>query len=223
MARLYISHGADVNAINNDGQTPLFNACTKDIAQLLISHGADVNKADYKLRTPLHLIYNVSILKLLIDNKADINAKTNDGSTPLHYHHGNIKALRLLIKNGADVNDKNRSLSTVLHRANSTKIIKFLIDKGANLNQVDNSGVTPLDMIYKEDEARLLINANGLGREIKTYKKFRNLFTKDQQEAFDTFASIANNDDNFFFQMCLTYQNDQQNHIKIEIKDMEIL
>ena len=38
-----IARGADVNARDNQGDTPLDKAANKDVAGLLIAHGADVN------------------------------------------------------------------------------------------------------------------------------------------------------------------------------------
>jgi ankyrin repeat protein len=48
-----LAHGADVNAKNYKGQTPLFNARSLDIAELLLVHGADVNSTNNDGETPL--------------------------------------------------------------------------------------------------------------------------------------------------------------------------
>ena len=69
-----LSNGADVDAIDRDGHTPLQLAArlaTVDVAELLIKNGADVNAIDRNGHTPLYYAKKDSPMeKLLIDNGA---------------------------------------------------------------------------------------------------------------------------------------------------------
>ena len=57
---LLLLKGADIEARDKDGRTPLFIACSKnnvDICALLISKGADVNAKDNRGWTPLRQVH----------------------------------------------------------------------------------------------------------------------------------------------------------------------
>jgi hypothetical protein len=130
-----------------------------------------------------------------------------------------------LIRNGADVNEQKPSGKTPLFFVANVEISQLLIDHGADLNIRTNQGETIIDRCeYIKGQRRIsfYIENGAIAGGIESYKKLRDLFSQEQQKAFDTFMSITNND-NDFFQMCLAYQNDKENNVKIEIKDMEII
>ena len=87
----YLAIGTNVNAMGEDGETPLHFAAIggqKEIAELLIAKGADVNARDSIGGTPLHkaaLRGRKEIAELLIANGADVNAKDILGKTPLDW------------------------------------------------------------------------------------------------------------------------------------------
>ena len=105
-AELLLAHGADVNAKDDIGYTPLHCASYKDESELLLTHGADANAKDKEGKTPLHKAAsadpedykglgkevikflterNLARIEVLLDHGADVNAKDNDGQTPLFY------------------------------------------------------------------------------------------------------------------------------------------
>ena len=55
VALALIEHGANVDASNDDGRTPIFFAKNMNIARHLIAKGANVNVREIDGWTPLHL------------------------------------------------------------------------------------------------------------------------------------------------------------------------
>jgi len=172
LVKSLISGGADVNAQNDWGWTPLYVAAAIGngvIVNLLIAKGADVDAPNKLSETPLHLAVSNGhrdIVMLLIENGADFRAADEDGVTPLHAtaEQGYIDIATLLIKKGADVNAKDRWIWTPLHYAcsnNHKDTAELLITKGADLRTADEDGVTPLHTAAEQgyiDIATLLID-----------------------------------------------------------------
>jgi ankyrin repeat protein len=157
-----IADGADVNAKDHFGDTPL-HAAGSDInmVKLLIANGADVNAKDRKGRTPLIRALNLrsaEAAKFLIANGADIKVQDEHGETPLHLAFGprsmaglfsrpNIDLIELLIEKGIDVNVRSSTGNTPLHRAvqhGYLDQVECLMNKGADVSAKNDSGVTPL-------------------------------------------------------------------------------
>ena len=79
-----IKCGADVNVKDNNGNTPLHFAQTKEIAENLIKYGANVNARNKQGETPLHITRDNDIAVVLFENYADVTIKDNKGRTPLN-------------------------------------------------------------------------------------------------------------------------------------------
>ena len=111
--------GADVNAKNKYGWTPLHKAAMRDASEtveVLLKAGADVHVKGNDGDTPLHKAARWTArdasetVEMLLKAGADVHAKGNNGNTPLHSAAANNASVtaEVLLKAGADVNAKNK-------------------------------------------------------------------------------------------------------------------
>ncbi|RSL38004.1 hypothetical protein CEP53_015273, partial [Fusarium sp. AF-6] len=153
--RLLLDRGAEIEAKDQRGQTPLVLATSngdKATVQLLLDRGAEIEAKDREGWTPLFWAVvhrNEAIMRLLLSRDADIEAKDKEGRTPLFWAvvHRNEAAMRLLLNRDADIEVKDQRGQTLLFWAIQSRhkaIIQLLIDRGANIEAKDEDGWTPL-------------------------------------------------------------------------------
>ncbi|KAE9037895.1 hypothetical protein PR003_g6246 [Phytophthora rubi] len=83
VVELLLQHGAEVNAVNNDGDSALFGAVRNEydsVVKLLLVHGADARVRNNQQETLLHVLArgyasNVAIWRELLQHQADISAQ----------------------------------------------------------------------------------------------------------------------------------------------------
>lgn len=113
-----IKQGVDVNALDEDGDTPLMVASyygQLQIVKVLLDAGAKVNISHKYGGTALisaAVRGHLQIVKALIEKRADINAKTYDGRTSLMLaaqttDNNSIDIISALLRGKADINAKD--------------------------------------------------------------------------------------------------------------------
>lgn len=117
----------------------------------LLANGANINAPDADGTTPLmYAVVNAEAdcVKLLLDKGADPNLSNKAGATALMWAVNDLKKVQLLLAKGANVNaiskDEKSALRMALSLPNPMPVVQALLAKGANVNQVDKDGLTPL-------------------------------------------------------------------------------
>ena len=169
-----ISQGADINAKDKRGMTPLHEAAyygRRQMAEVLIAKGANVNEADTAGQNPLHIAADFGakfVPELLLANGAKVNAKDNSGNTALHYAagvwHVDKNVLEVLLAKGADVHARNEAGQTPLHRVSMIRrrdkrpelMAEVLLAHGAEVDVKDKSGNTPIHFAAENGHSKLI-------------------------------------------------------------------
>jgi uncharacterized protein len=109
IAQLLLESGADVDAVDANGRTPLMLAAesgSDEMTALLLQNGADTAARDREGCTALmHGLGNAQRVFQLLDQGADLDARDSQGRTPLirATERCYLRTLRLLLERGADV------------------------------------------------------------------------------------------------------------------------
>jgi ankyrin repeat protein len=151
LVALLLKNGANVNAKDNSGRTPLVYAAdnSTEAVLLLLKNGADVNAGDDYGMTPLMSV---------VEGKyaADEDASDDEPPSALEMR----KMVRLLLENGAEVNARDNEGRTALMLAAAGRhdpyasgdagiadpeTVALLLENGADARLRDNDGQTALD------------------------------------------------------------------------------
>lgn len=160
----------------------------RNIIKLLLEAGADADAIDIQGKTPLFGLLDLPrdspgvipsvLVEIVLYYMKDVNHQTQrGGNSALHYAvfqclepntpagwNTNIKILNLLINKGAQINCQNKQGTTVLHIAASGDCIdtvRFLVMNGADISIKNNNGNTALEMAKDAEIASYLLNKSG--------------------------------------------------------------
>lgn len=166
-----------INATRNDDRTPLSLAVCgdrKDAVQWLIDVKAEVDRPDRDGDTPLIIASsegNAELITLLAYNHANIHAINKIGATPLlaACRASSLAAVSELKSRGAlavDVDsDRNNCFHSIIlsnkgSPADSREFFLNLVVFGANINQLNKRGLSPLALacnLKKADHVQVLL------------------------------------------------------------------
>mmetsp|Transcript_39209 Transcript_39209/g.113194 ORF Transcript_39209/g.113194 Transcript_39209/m.113194 type:complete len:1060 (-) Transcript_39209:181-3360(-) len=181
VARALVEAGADLDAPDNNGYSPLFWAgANAEMVELLLAAGAHVDAADKANRTALSRAAkggHTEAIKALLAAGAGVEAPDKKGNRALSLAaiKGHTEAIKALLAAGADVEapDKegNRALSWAASNGH-LEATKVLLASSADVDARDDMECTPLSwsaLAGEVDVAKALlaagasVNAKGAG------------------------------------------------------------
>ncbi|KAK6302769.1 hypothetical protein J4Q44_G00271240 [Coregonus suidteri] len=176
--KLLLSHGANSNAVSEDGLMPL-HMCTSPeslvCAKHLLQFGAAINgRSLNEDNTPLHVAARNGLpghTELYLRYGAALEKQNDDGLTPLNAACSQpqekydleryTKVCELLLAAGADVNTGDQDKQSPLHMACKNvnpDVVDRLLAHGACVNTMCYSGNAPMQNVLKHDAATTMLH-----------------------------------------------------------------
>jgi ankyrin repeat protein len=174
--RVLLEHGAQTETTQDepDWWPPLHEAILEGAyrcVQVLLEFNADPNyEGPDGTALQAAVTHNqIEIVKLLVEHDADVNRRRDEDTKTAVHNAISLKSdmtiARYLVEKGADVNLRT-SLSSPLFSAclnNNADMVRLLLEKGANVNDVFDGIWTPLHGAYNSAVVtRLLLEAGAL-------------------------------------------------------------
>lgn len=161
LVKLLLARGADVDARERNGDTPLLRAGEypwEDCTIALINSGADIHIKDGFGRTTLHFACRsglLNIVNILLARNMDADERDVEDKTPLFHavENSHTDCILALLDHGANLDIQDHSGFTVLHEAASHgnfNAVNILLARGAKTEVRDNWGRTPLFEAVKD-------------------------------------------------------------------------
>lgn len=162
-----VERGANTEAINISGETPLFIAVKANAAstvRALLQAGASLTGRDSLGNTALHTAVRSSApqsMEALLDANSNIDAYNLYGQTPLHdaVRIGIYDAQVILVRRGANIEVRDNEGNTPLLlavRMGNFRSAEHIITSGGDITTRNHNGDTALHMAVRDERSDLV-------------------------------------------------------------------
>jgi ankyrin repeat protein len=169
MARLLIASGADVDALNARGMTPLMTAVDMLPSGIFGMLDLDEDALSFMTRERPGPHPNGDLVSLLVQHGARLGVRDHRGRTPLMLaaRYGDPVMLDFLIRHGADPAAVDATGSGPLPYARTVDQAKLLLAHGAEIEARDDQGRTPLIAWARRGSFAMVTELLGRGVELE--------------------------------------------------------
>lgn len=180
VVHLLLMNGADLEARDLIGQTPLSCAAEKgcrEVVILLLKNGAQLEAGDFSRRTPLSYAAkggHPDVVNLFLEKGAELEAEDSEHRTPLFHaarreldstpfsftaRTGNVGVVNLLLDKGAALDSRDWKSQTPLFHAVQSRdvaVVELLLDRGAKIELRDSDDETPLSLAVRATDVEMV-------------------------------------------------------------------
>ena len=168
----FLEQGADPNARDSFGRTPLHCSRKSAVTAALLEAGADPGARDALDCTPLHYAESPRMVDALLKAGADPNARDYLGRTPLNRSVMRTDTFIWLVEGGCDPDIPDVMGNVPLfHAANDARKVEALLARGCRCDAVDRLGRCALMRFFAPEIVPLLVE-RGLRLDRRTAQGF---------------------------------------------------
>lgn len=133
--------------------------------------GADINAVLPNGLYPLHISAqkgDIIMVKILLKHGAEINRTSADGDTALDLAvlNGRTQVAEVLLAHGAALDASTLLVKAATKGSTDRDTVRFLIARGADTEQTDSAGDTPLLIAIRQDNHRLASHLVNQGADV---------------------------------------------------------
>ncbi|KAF7713452.1 Uncharacterized protein PECH_001310 [Penicillium ucsense] len=171
VARFLIRNGADVNACDRSGFSPLTKSAQRghlSIVQLLLEAGAEFDGSGSSPLIEACAHDHTQVVRFLLRNGANVDVFDQSGFSPLTRpcERGYLSLVLALLESGIDVTKPDRTGQAAITTTNDTNIILLLLGHGADIHVRDLFGNPILTRASQNNNLILVTRLIKLGADV---------------------------------------------------------